>query len=399
MSLAPPRTRFVLPDDLAATEPPERRGLARDGVRLLVATPDGVRHVRFADLPSQLGAGDLVVVNTSATLPAALDGVRESTSTPVVVHVADPGDFVDPGDPDLGRPGHLGDPGGGSPSRLPVVELRRPDGSGGVLDARAGEVVTLPAGAAVTLQTPVRGQSHGRPRLWHARLRPGSAPTLADLLERHGRPITYGYVHGRWPLASYQTVFGREPGSTEMPSAGRPFTDRLVTDLAVRGIAVAPVLLHTGVSSQDHGEPPQPETFRVPAATARLVDHTRRHGGRVVAVGTTVTRALESAAGPNGCVTASGGRTDLVLGPGRTARVVDGLVTGWHAPEASHLSLLEAVAGPALVGAAYRAALDAGYLWHELGDACLLLPHRPARDHAAGHTPGHTRGHDRGGRH
>ena len=159
-----------------------------------------------------------------------------------------------------------------------------------------------------------------------------------------------------------------------MPSAGRPFTAEIVTDLVTRGVGVAPVLLHTGVSSQEAGEAPLPERFAVPAATARLVNLTRASGGRVVAVGTTVTRALESAADPDGTVRARSGWTDLVLGPQRPARVVGGLVTGWHAPGASHLQLLQAVAGPGLVRRAYAAALRHRYLWHEFGDSCLLLP-------------------------
>ena len=164
-----------------------------------------------------------------------------------------------------------------------------------------------------------------------------------------------------------------------MPSAGRPFTEQLVTRLVAGGVVVAPVLLHTGVSSLEAGEPPQAERFRVPAATASLVNHTRRAGGRVVAVGTTVTRALETVAHPDGTVAEGQGWTDLVLGPDRPARVVDGLVTGWHAPGASHMLLLEAVAGPGLVRQAYDAALEARYLWHEFGDSCLLLPARALR--------------------
>ncbi|HEY7009185.1 MAG TPA: S-adenosylmethionine:tRNA ribosyltransferase-isomerase, partial [Jatrophihabitantaceae bacterium] len=179
---------------------------------------------------------------------------------------------------------------------------------------------------------------------------------------------------GRYSAAAYQTVFAREPGSAEMPSAGRPFTAALVTELVSRGIVVAPILLHTGVSSQDAGEPPQPERFRVPEPTARLVNLTRAWGNRVVAVGTTVTRALESAADRDGVVCDRSGWTDLVLGPDRPARVVGGLITGWHAPGASHLQLLEAVAGAPLVDRAYTEALRAGYLWHEFGDSCLLLP-------------------------
>jgi S-adenosylmethionine:tRNA ribosyltransferase-isomerase len=193
-------------------------------------------------------------------------------------------------------------------------------------------------------------------------------------LARHGRPIRYGYVSGRFPLQEYQTVFARAAGSAEMPSAGRPFSTELVTELVSRGIGVAPIVLHTGVSSQEASEPPLPERFEVPAPTARLVNATRRARGRVVAVGTTVTRALESAVDARGRVRPVQGWTDLVLGPDHSARVVSGLVTGWHAPGASHLQLLQSVAGESLVARAYAEALRERYLWHEFGDSCLFLP-------------------------
>lgn len=328
--------RFVLPDTLSATEPPEERGLARDGVRLLVAREGApVEHRRFTDLPAALEPGDLVVVNTSDTEPAALDGTR-ADGRPVVLHVSGP------------------HPGGGT-----VVELRTPDGQR-VQDARAGEVVQV-AGVGVALDGPVPGAATGR--LWR---------TKASALPA-GRPITYSHLRGRWPLAAHRTVFATPvPGefaSAEMPSAGRPFTRGVLDGLAARGVEVAPLVLHTGVSSPEAGETPQPERYRVPGATWAAVRAAR---GRVVAVGTTVTRALETVAATGRL----GGWTDLVLGPDRPVRVVDGLVTGWHEPEASHLLLLEAVAGAGLVGRAYAAAVDAGYLWHEFGDSCLLLPGR-----------------------
>jgi S-adenosylmethionine:tRNA ribosyltransferase-isomerase len=332
---------FVLPEGLEATEPPA----VRDGVRLLVASADGLRHARFSELGQFLSAGDLVVVNTSATLAAAVDGNRAGAG--VAVHFStelDDGDWV--------------------------VEVRPAGESTGPVDGlRPGEVITLDAGASLILDRP---RPAGQTRLWAARPRIDGGVSL--FLARHGRPIRYAYVPRPWPLADYQTVFAREPGSAEMPSAGRPFTAATVTDLITRGVAVAPVVLHTGVSSQEPGEPPQPERFRVPAASARLVNSAREAGGRVIAVGTTVTRALESAAGPDGAVHPRHGWTDLVLGPARPARVVTGLVTGWHAPGASHLALLAAVAGTNLVERAYAAALSSGYRWHEFGDSCLLLP-------------------------
>jgi S-adenosylmethionine:tRNA ribosyltransferase-isomerase len=332
---------FELPAGLEATEPPA----ARDGVRLLVARPEGLTNARFSQFGEFLAPGDLVVVNTSATLAAAVDGRR--AGAPVEVHFS--AEFDD---------------------GTWVVEVR-PGGvsTGPVTDLRPGEVINLDAGATLTLDRPAPA---GQTRLWQARALIDGG--VCAFLARHGRPIRYAYVPRQWPLADYQTVFAREPGSAEMPSAGRPFTERVVTDLVTRGVSVAPIVLHTGVSSQEPGEPPQPERFRVPEATARLVNVTRQAGGRVVAVGTTVTRALESAADADGTVQAQRGWTDLVLGPPRPARVVTGLVTGWHAPGASHLALLAAVAGDALVERAYAEAVRQEYLWHEFGDSCLLLP-------------------------
>jgi S-adenosylmethionine:tRNA ribosyltransferase-isomerase len=176
-----------------------------------------------------------------------------------------------------------------------------------------------------------------------------------------------------WPLSAYQTVFATEPGGAEMPSAARPFTTELVTRLVAGGVAIAPIVLHAGLSSPELHEPPAPERYRVPAATAHLVNAAHARGARVVAVGTTVVRALETVAGPDGTVHPGEGWTELVVEPERGVRTVDGLLTGWHEPEASHLRMLAAVAAPAVLTAAYRAALAAGYRWHEFGDSHLIL--------------------------
>ncbi|GAA4784096.1 S-adenosylmethionine:tRNA ribosyltransferase-isomerase [Actinomycetospora chlora] len=339
-----PFTRFVLPPGAEAHEPPEHRGLARDGVRLLVARPSGVEHRRFRELAAVLDPGDLLVVNTSATLPAALD-VRHHDGRAMTLHVStalDDGDWV--------------------------VEPRRPDGP--ETDVAAGDRLG-PPGVVLTLVAPYPDE-HAPRRLWRAR--PWPPVGLAGYLATYGRPIAYGHVTGRFPLADRQTVYAAEPGSAEMPSAGRPLSEHLLVALMARGITVAPLVLHCGVSSPEKHEPPTPERYRVPPATARLVNSARAAGSRVVAVGTTVVRALETVADPDGTVSAGHGWTDLVLGAHRPARAVTGLISGLHEPEASHLALLEAVAGPELVERAYDAVLDGRYLWHEFGDSTLLLP-------------------------
>ncbi len=347
-----PTTTFRAPPTAFAMAPAEARGLARDSVRLLVADPRGIRHVRFADLPEHLSPGDVVVVNNSATVAGQLDAThdRGDRSGPVVVHV---GTRLEDG------------------SR--VIEVRTaPDADRAVLDAEPGDRLRV-AGAELTLRAPFphagSSPTGDGNRLWRA----GVAGDLGVALRRHGRPISYGYLDRRYPLSAYQSVFSTEPGSAEMPSAGRPFTNEVITRLVASGVGVAPITLHTGFSSQEAGEAPQPEWYDVPAATARLVTSTRAAGGRVVAVGTTVTRALESAVSGDGQVVAGRGWTERVVTPADPPRVVDGLVTGWHDPGASHLLLVEAVAGPELTQAAYDAATAEGYLWHEFGDSALLL--------------------------
>ena len=344
---APPR--FLLPHGAHAGEPPEARGVARDRVRLAVATPAGVAHARADALPDHLHPGDVMVVNTSATLPAAVD--LAGSGDPGSVHVSaelDDGTWV--------------------------IEPRRRD-QRGPSGARPGDLLTLPGGLALRIWDP---HPRDQRRLWRAS--PSPAVDRVAYLHAHGRPIRYPYLREPWPLESLQNAFAAHPGSAEMPSAGRSLTPELLARLVARGVVVLPVLLHTGVSSQEVGEPPQPEPLTVPEATARIVTSSRAAGRRVVAVGTTVVRALESAAATSGDtmrVVPTSGWTSLLLGPDHPARVVTGLLTGLHEPEASHLGVLEAVAGRELVDRAYAAvtAPDAPpYRWHEFGDAMLLLP-------------------------
>jgi len=334
---------FELPARLEATEPPA----VRDEVRLLAATSSGIEHHRFTDLPDLLAPGDVLVVNTSATLPAALPAggtLRLHLSTPL------PGAFPDDG------------------AERWVVELR--DGTAPYRRGRAGARLPLPAGGEAELLAPYLGGQ----RLWAARLTLPE-PLLA-YLDHHGAPIRYRHLPQPRPLADFQTIFALEPGSAEMPSAGRPFSRRVLDALAARGVTVADVTLHCGVSSLERGELPYPERFRVPAETAAAVNA----ANRVIAVGTTVVRALESAAVRGSDPTRVRGSdppyewTRLVVTPEQGIRVVDGIVTGWHEPDASHLLMLEAIAGRELVERSYETALAHGYRWHEFGDSHLLLP-------------------------
>ena len=345
---------FVLPPELEATAPPEARGVPRDEVKLLVSVGvEPPRHRRFLDLPDALAPGDLLVVNTSATVPAAVDAVLPDGDT-VEVHLCTR-----------------------LPSGLWLLELRVPavPASRPRFDDASGTTLSI-AGTGATVE--VLSRLRGSQRLWLAVVRtPGES--LDQLLARHGRPIRYRHVPHDWPLDAYQTVFARQPGSAEMPSAARPFTPAVVDALVRRGVAIAPIVLHTGVSSLEGHEAPYPERYRVAAETAAQVNEVRAAGGRVIAAGTTVVRALESATGTDGVVRPAKGWTNVFITPARGVRAVDGLLTGWHEPEASHLLMLEAIAGRPALELAYAAAIEHRYLWHEFGDTHLILPGRPAR--------------------
>jgi S-adenosylmethionine:tRNA ribosyltransferase-isomerase len=334
---------FEVPAALEASEPPE----PRDDVKLLAASKaDGsLEHARFADLPRLLTSGDLLMVNVSATIPAALAGCR-ATGSPVRIHCSTRAPGLD--------------------QSWRLVEVRTADGSRPER-AASGERISVRGGATLKLVAPYASGT----RVWLAQFE--GPQRVEEYLAGHGEPIRYGYVSGRWPLCAYQNVYATRPGSVEMPSAGRPFTPELITMLIARGVLVAPITLHAGLSSPERHEPPLPEPFEVSEVTARLVSSARASGGRVIAVGTTVVRALETAARPDGTVGRAAGWTSLVIGPGQGVRVVDGLITGWHEPEASHLQMLEEIAGPELLARSYSAALRHHYLWHEFGDSHLIL--------------------------
>jgi S-adenosylmethionine:tRNA ribosyltransferase-isomerase len=343
--------------ELEAHQPPEAAGRSRSDVRLMVSrTAAGeVSHHPFVALQDLLLPGDLLVVNNSATVPAAVElpdadlvhgteqdrqNCSDVASGPQTVHFST-----------------------AMPAGSWLVELRsgRAEATAAFPGGYRGQRLDLPGGAVLTLA------ERFSKRLWHASLSTAVIPYLL----RHGRPIRYSYVPTAWPLSAYQTVFATVPGSAEMPSAARPFTSEIVTGLVSRGIAIAAVTLHTGVSSLEGGEDPYPESYDVPPATARLVSLTRRGGGRVIAAGTTVVRALETA-GAESCALA--GWTSHVVTPHTGVAVVDGLLTGLHEPRSTHLWMLAAFAGQELLSRCYADAAELGYRWHEFGDVHLLLP-------------------------
>ncbi len=344
-----PELAFELSPDQEAHEPPEARGLTRDAVRLMVSyrSDNRIVHARFRDLPQFLIPGDVLVINTSGTLNAALP-VTRGDGTPLELHLST----------------HL-------PTDVWTVELRRfmEKGTAPFREARPGEAFSLPGGANATLHVPYPNSPS---RLWIATLQ--TPAPIDQYLRQYGYPIRYGYVREPWDEKYYQTVYATQVGSAEMPSAGRPFTPELITRLVARGVEIAPLLLHTGVASLESNEPPYDESYRVPVQTARVVNAARGEHRRIIAVGTTVVRALETVTDMEGVTWAGEGWTRLVITPSRGIRSVNGLLTGLHEPHSTHLAMLEALAGREHVRITFAAALQENYLWHEFGDVHLILP-------------------------
>jgi S-adenosylmethionine:tRNA ribosyltransferase-isomerase len=339
-----PSSTLSVPAGREADRAPEERGLRRDEVRLLLSTPEEDTDHRFRDLTTILRPGDLLVVNESATLPASLPARGA------------PGDFI------LNLSTSYGDD-------LWLAEPRWGPGTPGPLPLAPGD----PIETAGIIARWVAGYP-GISRLGFLRVPRGFDAAIA----RFGRPIRYGYMAREYPLATYQTIFARVPGSAEMPSAGRPFSERLRRALEKRGVRFAPIVLHAGVSSlevdpaQPAAVPIYPEPFFVPRATTDAIERAHRRCGRVIAVGTTVVRALESAT-DDGTIHPLRGFTGRYISPARPVTSVGGLLTGFHTATSTHVAMLAGFFGVGPLSRAYRAAVDRGYLWHEFGDSHLLL--------------------------
>jgi S-adenosylmethionine:tRNA ribosyltransferase-isomerase len=330
----------------------------RDGVRLLVVDPatERLRSLHMPDLPALFAAGDLLIVNDAATLPASLQGRDDDGHAVEVRLLAEVGDGVF-------RAVLFGE----GDWRQPTEERPAPPpfASGARLRFETIE-------ARVTAHSPVS------PRLVELSFAARGAALWAALY-RAARPVQYSYLAHELPLWAVQTVYASRPWAVEMPSAGRPLSWEILLALRRRGVRWAALTHAAGLSSSGDAALdralPLTERFEIPPATVTAVRETRNGGGRVLAVGTTVVRALEGAVARWGELRPGCGETDLRLGPGYHPRVVDGLLTGVHGPDESHFALLGAFAPAALLDAAATRAAGEGYLAHELGDAMLILPH------------------------
>ncbi|WP_127584783.1 S-adenosylmethionine:tRNA ribosyltransferase-isomerase [Paenibacillus koleovorans] len=347
---------FELPDALNATMPPERREIRRDHVRMMVLDrlTGQTTHARFYELERFLRAGDLLVLNSSRTIPAILYGAWERGGIELQKRV------------ELRLARRVDEE---SWDVLPVV-------TGGSRSVAPGDTFRIKPSLVATAAECV-GEGFCSPLLVRI-VFSCSGTELMDQIYALGEPIRYEYIKQPWELDYYQTVYASTPGSVEMPSAGRAFSWELLFKLQRRGVQIAYVELHTGLSYWlEEGGHPAPEVnyekYVVPAEAVEQIRETRKLGGRVVAVGTTVVRALESAVGEDGVLLEGAGWTNLFIDRTRPLRVTDGLITGFHEPEASHLDMLSAFIDPELLGEAYQEAIAQGYLWHEFGDMNLIL--------------------------
>ncbi|KAA0546202.1 S-adenosylmethionine:tRNA ribosyltransferase-isomerase [Bacillus sp. BGMRC 2118] len=339
MALA--KNLFYVPDNLNANHPIEISGRSRDDVKLMVLdrTSGKTSHQKFHDLGSFLKAGDVLVLNNSRTIPSVLKGKQGKRDIEIRLsrRVTDDSWEV-----------------------LIVGGLYASDDqiefTDGITARIEGEGSELPL---VKIRFSTSGQK------------------LYEMFYRYGEPIRYEYIDKPWPLEAYQTVYASVPGSVEMPSAGRAFTWKLIHQLRRKGVSVVFLQLHAGLSyyGNDHWPVPShhPESYVIPEETANIINDAKKSGNRVIAVGTTVVRTLETVADQQGFVESGEGITTLYIKEGTPLKCVDGLVTGMHEPEASHLDLLSTLIEKEKLMSAYQDAIQKEYLWHEFGDMNLII--------------------------
>ena len=343
----------------AATWP--RRGPETERLLEVDVARASYRDRRVADLPALLAPGDLMVVNDAATLPASLFAVSPN------------GDRLE-----IRLLGEDADSGRFSALLFGAGDWRTPTESRPAPPAlSAGAVLRI--GDTPELFARIVAVDARAPRFVELRF-DGDRAAFWQALYRLGKPVQYSHVAGPLELWHVQTRFAARPWASELPSAGRPLSWQLLLELRRRGVEIASVTHAAGLSSTGSPELdrllPRAERYEIPAATAAALERTRKAGGRVIAVGTTVVRALESAAALPTGVAPGTGVAELVIGPGFAPKIVDGMLTGQHEPSTSHFALLEAFAPRALLKSAFEHAVQAGYLHHEFGDSWLI--HRPA---------------------
>ncbi|ARI77401.1 S-adenosylmethionine:tRNA ribosyltransferase-isomerase [Halobacillus mangrovi] len=333
-------TAFQIPNHLNAHIPAEQRGLRRDQVKMMVVGIDRKPvHSRFDLLDQFLNSGDVLVLNKSRTIPPVLRGSQGNN--PIEIRLSRKLSTNQWEALVLGR----------------VINRKQP--------------IYFPDGVTAR----IAGMGSERPLVSLTFSETGSS--LFSFIYDYGDPIRYEYIDYPWPLDTYQTVYGSVPGSAEMPSAGRAFTWKMIKHLKAKGIKIAFLHLHTGLSYYEDDRWPDPknhpEPYHVPLETVKIIQQAKAARKRIIAVGTTVVRALETSVNEEGNLYESEGNTSLYVDQHYKHAVVDGLLTGFHEPEASHLDMLSSFLPANELLKAYEEALQNNYLWHEFGDMNLLF--------------------------
>lgn len=329
--------------------PPEFYGRERDEVKLLaIDTKSGTySSVPFTDIPGLLRRGDLLVFNNSMLIPSSVPVFDNTT----------------------GRNGYLNF--GTSWKEGMILAEPRPKSFNRLLGAAERDVTIIGPGAGMTL----KGRHKAFQRFVWAGAESGEMQ-LSDMLLKYGAPLTYDHIPFKLPLEYYRTAFSTIPGSVEFPSAGRPFSRRVLEMLRKRGVGTAEITIHCNLSPLEPSEfdgssSLLEERYVISHAAAEAINGAREAGGRVIAVGTSVVRALE--ASYDGRAVPRSAETDLFIRPGHKIKSVDGLVTGMHDPESSHVEMISSFVDDSLLQSAYSTALSLGFQWHEFGDLSLVL--------------------------
>lgn len=336
---------FQLPDQLNASIPPERRGVRRDRVKMLVLDRQNGHVEHTNNLEDYLKAGDVLILNNSRTIPAQLSGtyLEGDNEKEVIVRLAH----------------RL------SEDKWQALLIGRPKWN-------KGDKITFTPHLSAVVE-----ESYSEKPLVTIKFSI-CCNALFDQFYSIGQPIRYEYIETPWDLDYYQTVFASVPGSVEMPSAGRAFSWEMILKLKKLGIQIGFIQLHTGLSyfesdKWSHHPEENTEEFIIPKETAKLIEKAKENGGKVIAVGTTVVRALEAMYLLNNKIEGLHQWTNLYIDSSYPLKVVDGLITGMHEPEASHLDMLSAFIEPDMLNKAYENAIAKHYLWHEFGDMNLII--------------------------
>ncbi len=345
---------YHLPKNLECSIPTEIRGINRDEVRLMISniSTDNVQHDTFKNIVDYLNEDDVLVVNTSGTIKAAIPA-KNKNNTFLQIHLSTQ-----------------------LKNKKWVAELREisENNTQRYFGGQPNEIIELIHGGSIRLIQPYYSNSNQEDHLQLWTIELIIEEEVSHYLEKFAQNIQYFNIKKNYPNSFYQTIFAKEFGSAEMPSAGRAFTQNVLDQLEKKGVEIIPILLHTGVASLEMNEKPYEEYFEISKKSATAINNARKKGKNIIAVGTTVIRAIETLTSSQKITSSGKGWTNIFITPERGVNGIDGLITGFHEPKASHLFMLEAITKRKHLEITYHEAVHHKYLWHEFGDLHLILP-------------------------